>query len=127
MNMKIKMVRVIPELFDISEMSHWTEPQRKRVKKEMEWKRKRAFDREYKKLEKQISLLTLKGVEATSQVIEGIDIADEITKIIKKEKPYIVVIGSSKLKSKGLSRIRILGSVARKLSIESMYPLLIVK
>jgi nucleotide-binding universal stress UspA family protein len=127
MNMKIKMVRVIPRSLDISEMSHWTEPQRKRVRKEMEWKRKRAIDREYKKLEKQISLITLKGVQASSQVIEGIDVADEITKITKKENPYLVVIGSSKLKSKGLSRIRILGSVARKLSIESMYPLLIVK
>jgi nucleotide-binding universal stress UspA family protein len=34
---------------------------------------------------------------------------------------------SSRLKSKGLSRIRILGSVARKLSVESTRPLLIVK
>jgi nucleotide-binding universal stress UspA family protein len=127
MNMKIKMVRVIPRLFDISEMSHWTEPERKRVRKEMERKRKRAIDHEYKNLEKHTSLITLKGVQASSQLIEGIDVADEITKIAKKEKPYIVVIGSKKLKSKGLSRIRILGSVARKLSVESTYPLLIVK
>jgi nucleotide-binding universal stress UspA family protein len=127
MGMNIRLVRVIPQLLDISDMSHWTAAQRRRVKKVMEGKRKRARGREYKKLEKQISLINLKGVEARPLVIEGIDVADEITKIIKKEKPYIVVIGSSKLKSRGLSRIGILGSVARKLSVESTRPLLIVK
>ena len=60
-------------------------------------------------------------------MVEGIDVADEITKIAKKEEPYIIVIGSSKLKSKGLSRIRILGSVAKKLSIQSTHALFIVK
>lgn len=69
----------------------------------------------------------MKGLEVTTIVIEGVDVPDEIIKIIKKERPYIVVIGSSRLKSKGLSRIRILGSVARKLSVESTRPLLIVK
>ncbi len=127
MDMKVRLVRIIPQLLDISDMSYWTPAQRKRVKKAMEWKRKRAFEREYKKLEKQISRIRLKGVEATTLIKEGLDVADEITKIIKKEKPYIVVIGSRKLKSKGLSRIRILGSVARKLSFESPRPLLIVK
>jgi nucleotide-binding universal stress UspA family protein len=128
MDMKVRLVRIIPQLLDISDMSYWTTPaQRKRVKKAMEWKRKRAHEREYKKLEKQISRIRLKGVEATTLVKEGIDVADEITKIIKKERPYIVVVGSRKLKSKGLSRIRILGSVARKLSFESPRPLLIVK
>jgi nucleotide-binding universal stress UspA family protein len=127
MAMKVRLVRVIPPLFDISDMSLWTPPQRKRVKKAMELKRKRAHKLEYKKLEKQISLMRLNGVEATTLVKEGIDVADEITEIIKKEKPYIVVMGSRKLKSKGLSRIRILGSVAWKLSVESTRPLLIVK
>ncbi len=127
MSMSIMLVRVIPQLLDISDMSHWTPAERKRVKKAMESKRKRTRELEYKKLEKHISLVKRRGVQATSLVIEGTDVADEITKIIKQKKPYTVVIGSSKLKSKGLSRIRILGSVARKLSFESPRPLLIVK
>jgi nucleotide-binding universal stress UspA family protein len=127
MSMKVRLVRVIPQLLDISDMSYWTPAPRKRVRKDMEWKRKKAYELEYKKLEKQISIMKSKGVEATTLVKEGVDVADEITKIIKKKKPYIVVIGSRKLKSKGLSRIRILGSVARKLSVESPRPLLIVK
>jgi nucleotide-binding universal stress UspA family protein len=47
--------------------------------------------------------------------------------MIKTKNPYNVVIGSRKLKSKGLSRIKILGSVAKKLSVESLRPILIVK
>jgi nucleotide-binding universal stress UspA family protein len=93
----------------------------------MEWKRKRTYEFEYKKLEKHISLVNRGGVSATSLVIEGTDVADEITKIIKTKNPYIVVIGSRKLKSKGLSRIRILRSVARKLSVESPRTIQIVK
>ena len=126
-SMKVRLVRVIPQLLDISDMSYMTPVQRKKVKEAMERKRKRTYEREYKKLKKQTSLMKSKGIEATTLVKEGRDVADEITKIIKKEKPYIVVVGSRKLKSKGLSRIRILGSVARKLSVESTRPLLIVK
>jgi uncharacterized protein with PhoU and TrkA domain len=57
---------------------------------------------EYRKLEKRISSINLKRVKTTSLVIEGIDVADQLIKVIKKEKRYTVVIGSSKLRSRGI-------------------------
>lgn len=62
MGMSIILVRVIPQLLDISDTSHWTAAERKRVKKAMEWKRKRTHEFEYKKLEKNISLVNRGGV-----------------------------------------------------------------
>ena len=82
---------------------------------------------EYRRLEKQISSINLKRVKTTSLVIEGIDVADQLIKVIKREKPYIVVIGSRKLSSRGILKIRTPGSVARKLSMESTRPVLIAK
>jgi nucleotide-binding universal stress UspA family protein len=127
MGMKVRLVRIIPEVLDISTMSHWTPLQRKRVRKDIKWLKKRALEREYKRLQKQISMIQSRGVEASALVAEGVDVPEKIAEIIRKEKPYMVVVGSRKLKSKGLSRIRILGSVARQLSEESTRPLLIVK
>jgi nucleotide-binding universal stress UspA family protein len=71
-------------------------------------------------------MTTSRGVEASSLVLEG-DAAEKIVLTIKKEKPYLVVIGSNRLKLKGLSKIRALGSVARKLSEKSPRPVLIIK
>jgi nucleotide-binding universal stress UspA family protein len=123
----IMLIKIMPQLLDISDMSHWTPAQRRRVKKVMECRRKKVLEQEYRKLEKRISSINLKGVKATSLVVEGTDVADQLIKVIKKEKPYIVVIGSSKLKSRGILKIKMLGSVARKLSMESTKPVLIVK
>jgi nucleotide-binding universal stress UspA family protein len=126
MNMNIKLVRIVPEVLDFSSMSHWSPPQRSRVRRDVEWHRKQAIERDYKKLQKQLSIIRSKDVEGTAIVAEGNDVAEKIAEIIRKEKPYMVVVGSRKLKSKGLSRIKILGSVARKLSEESTRPILIV-
>jgi nucleotide-binding universal stress UspA family protein len=73
-----------------------------------------------------VSLANSSGVEASSLVLEG-DAAEKIILSIKKEKPYLVVIGSNRLKLKGLSKIRALGSVAKKLSEKSSHPVLIIK
>ena len=70
MGMSIFLVRVIPQLLDISDMSHWTAAERKRVKRVVDWKRKkRTHELEYKKIEKHISLVKRRGVQATSPVI----------------------------------------------------------
>ena len=73
-----------------------------------------------------VSLANSSGVEASSLVREE-DGAEKIVSTIKKETPYLVVIGSNRLKLKGLSKIRALGSVARKLSEKSPRPVLIIK
>ncbi len=126
LNMNIKLLRVVEEVLDVSTMSHWNNIERARVKRDIEKLRAQIRQKEYKKLEKLVSLYNSRGVEASSLVLEG-DAADKIVSTIKKENPYLVVIGSNRLKLKGLSKIRALGSVARKLSENSPRPVLIIK
>ena len=126
LNMNIRLIRVVEEVLDVSTMSHWNNIERARVKRDIEKLRSQIRQKEYKKLKKLVSLSNSSGVEASSLVLEG-DVAEKIVSTIKKEKPYLVVIGSNRLKLKGLSKIRALGSVARKLSEKSPRPVLIVK
>ena len=126
LNMNIKIIRVVEEVLDVSTMSHWNNIERARLKRNIEKDRAQIRQKEYEKLEKLVSLANSSGVEASSLVREG-DGAEKIVSTIKKEKPYLVVIGSNRLKLKGLSKIRALGSVARKLSEKSPRPVLIIK
>ncbi len=126
LNMNIKLLRVVDEVLDASSMSHWNNIERARVKRDVEKYRAKKREKEYKKLEKLISLTNSRGVEASSLVLEG-DAAEKIVSTIKRDNPYLVVIGSNRLKLKGLSKIRALGSVARKLSEKSPRPVLIIK
>jgi len=128
MNLEIRLVRIIPEILDIAAMSFWTAPERRRVRREVQIMKKNAYESEYKRLEKQMSLIDSKGVKGSAFVTEGTDVAEKITKQIKKERPYLVVLGSRRLRQRGrLARIQFLGSVARKLSEQSPAPVLIVK
>ena len=126
LNMNIKIIRVVEEVLDVSTMSHWNNIERARLKRNIEKDRAQIRQKEYEKLEKLVSLANSSGVEASSLVREG-DGAEKIVSTIKKETPYLVVIGSNRLKLKGLSKIRALGSVARKLSEKSPRPVLIIK
>ena len=126
LNMSIKLIRVVEEVLDVSTMSHWNNIERARVKRDVEKLRAQIQEKEYKKLEKLVSLANSRAVEASSLVLEG-DAAEKIVSTIKKENPYLVVIGSNKLKLKGLLKIRTLGSVAKKLTEKSPRPVLIVK
>jgi nucleotide-binding universal stress UspA family protein len=126
LNMKIKLIRVVDEVLDVSTMGIWNNIERARVKRDVEKNKAHIRQKEYKKLEKLVSLANSSGVEASSLVLEG-DAAEKIILTIKKEKPYLVVIGSNRLKLKGLSKIRALGSVAKKLSEKSSHPVLIIK
>jgi nucleotide-binding universal stress UspA family protein len=126
LNTNIKIIRVVEEVLDVSTMSHWNNIERARLKRNIEKDRAQIRQKEYEKLEKLVSLANSSGVEASSLVREG-DGAEKIVSTIKKETPYLVVIGSNRLKLKGLSKIRALGSVARKLSEKSPRPVLIIK
>lgn len=128
MNMKIKLVRIIPEILDFSVVSFWTEAERRRVKREVRMMKKKAVETEYGKLKKQLSLINSRGLEGSAFVKEGVDVVEEVVRLIKKEKPYLVVVGSKKLKQRGrLSKIQLLGSVARRLTEQSPQPVLVVK
>ncbi len=126
LNMNIKLLRVVEEILDVSTMSHWNNIERARVKRDVEKYKAKTREKEYKKLGKSVSLAKSRGIEASSLVLEG-DAAEKIISTIKKDNPYLVVIGSNRLKLKGLSKIRSLGSVARKLSEKSPRPVLIIK
>ncbi len=126
LNMNIKIIRVVEEVLDVSTMSHGNNIERARLKRNIEKDKAQIRQKEYEKLEKLVSLANSSGVEASSLVREG-DGAEKIVSTIKKETPYLVVIGSNRLKLKGLSKIRALGSVARKLSEKSPRPVLIIK
>jgi nucleotide-binding universal stress UspA family protein len=126
LNMTIKLIRITEQVLDASTMGIWNNIERARVKRDVEKYRAQIRQKEYKKLKKLVSLSNSRGVEASSLVLEG-DAAEKIVSTIKKEKPYLVVIGSNRLKLKGLSKIRALGSVARKLSENSPRPVLLIK
>ncbi len=126
LNINIKLLRVVEEVLDASTMSHWNNIERARVKRDVEKHKAKTREKEYKKLEKLVSLANSRGVEASSLVLEG-DAAKKITSVINKERPYLVVVGSRRLPSRGLSKLKTLGSVARKITEESKCPVLVVR
>jgi nucleotide-binding universal stress UspA family protein len=126
LNMNIKLIRVVQGVIDISTMAIWNNIERARVKRDIEKARAQIRKKEYKKLEKLVSRATAGGVEASSLVLEG-DAVEKITSVINKERPYLVVVGSRRLPSRGLSKLKTLGSVARKITEESKCPVLVVR
>ena len=126
LNMSIKLIRVVEETLDISTMGHWDNIKRAKVKRDVEKRKAQIREKENKKLEKLVSIANSRGVEASSLVLEG-DPAKKITSVINKERPYLVVVGSRRLPSRGLSKLKTLGSVARKITEESKCPVLVVR
>jgi nucleotide-binding universal stress UspA family protein len=126
LNMKIKLIRVTEQVLDVSTMSHGDNIERARTKRDVEKYRAQIREKEYKKLKKLVSLSNSRGVEASSLVLEG-DAAEKITSVINMERPYLVVVGSKRLPSRGLSKLKTLGSVARKITEESKCPVLVVR
>jgi nucleotide-binding universal stress UspA family protein len=126
LNMSIKLIRVVQETLDVSTMGHWDNIKRAKVKRDVEKHRSRIREKEKNKLEKLVSIANSRGVEASSLVLEG-DAAEKIASVIKKERPYLVVVGSRRLPVRGLSKLKTLGSVARKITEESKCPVLVVR
>ncbi|AIF85482.1 universal stress protein UspA-like protein [Candidatus Nitrososphaera evergladensis SR1] len=128
LNMEIKLVRVVPEVLDFSTMSHWNDVERKRVKKALDRYKKNVREQEAEKLQKHVSKINSKGIKASATVVEGVNAAEKIADLVRQERPYLVVIASKRLKLRGsLAKLRMLGSVARRISEESTSPVLIVK
>lgn len=78
-----------------------------------------------KLLSSQIDYCKKKGVNSFYKVITNGNVAEEILKVAKKKKADLVVIGSQGLH--GISRIKSLGSVSRKVSELADCPVLIVR
>ena len=126
LNMSIKLIRVVEETLDVSTMGHWDNIKRAKVKRDVEKHRSQIREKEKNKLEKLVSIANSRGVKASSLVLEG-DAAEKIASVIKKERPYLVVVGSRRLPARGLSKLKTLGSVARKITEESKCPVLVVR
>lgn len=126
LNMSIKLIRVVEETLDVSTMGHWDNIKRAKVKRDVEKHRSQIREKEKNKLEKLVSIANSRGVEASSLVLEG-NAAEKIASVIKKEKPYLVVVGSRRLPARGLSKLKTLGSVVRKITEESKCPVLVVR
>lgn len=77
-----------------------------------------------KMLKREIVRCDHKGISATYKVLEG-NVSDSILDYIKKNKATLVVIGSQGLS--GINKIKILGSVSRKVSELAPCPVLIVR
>ena len=84
LEMNMKIIRVAEETLDVSTMGHWDNIKRARVKRDVQKQRAQIREREYKRLEKLVSLADSRGVEASSLVLEG-DAADKILSTIKKK------------------------------------------
>jgi nucleotide-binding universal stress UspA family protein len=126
MNMKIIIVRVIDEMISASTMVQLRDVEREKITESMVRQLADQREQEYNNLKKQLSIANSKGVEASALVLEG-DVINRIMSTIEKENPYIVVVGSRKLQFRGISKLNILGSVARKLSEGSKCPILIIR
>jgi nucleotide-binding universal stress UspA family protein len=86
LNMRIKLIRVVEEVLDVSTMTHWNNIERAKVKRGVEKHRAQIRKGEYKKLEKLIFLANSRGVKASSLILEG-DAAEKIVSAIKKKTP----------------------------------------
>jgi nucleotide-binding universal stress UspA family protein len=73
----------------------------------------------------QIAYCGSKGVKAHYKIIVDGNIAEEILKVAKKKAADLIVIGSQGLH--GISRLKTLGSVSRKVSELASCPVLIVR
>lgn len=73
----------------------------------------------------QIAYCKSKGVDANYEMIMDGNIAEEILRAAKKKSIDLIVIGSQGLH--GISRIKTLGSVSRKVSELAQCPVLIVR
>lgn len=78
-----------------------------------------------KMLSSQVSYCKSKGVRAFYKIILDGNTAEEILRVAKKKQIDLIVIGSKGLH--GISRIKSLGSVSRKVSELATCPVLIVR
>jgi nucleotide-binding universal stress UspA family protein len=123
MHMGIIILRVMPHVIDHSSIIFLHEKEQNRIKRDMMKINKQVKLQIYNKLTKQLTMCSSEGVRASRVVVIG-DPVEKILSVARKEDPYLIIIGSRKLK--GLGRLRLLGSVARKISEQAKCPVTIV-
>jgi nucleotide-binding universal stress UspA family protein len=97
--------------------------QKKTMKKSLEMIKSATKHEAEKRILGKISVCKKAGIDAHYDILEGVP-SDMILKLIKKSDIDLVVMGSQGLS--GFSKIKVLGSVSRKVSEISSCPVLIV-
>ncbi|MFQ5920859.1 MAG: universal stress protein [Nitrososphaerales archaeon] len=123
MRMEIIILRVVPPVIDGPAFAFLSEKERKRIKRERARINREVKTQIHDSLEKQLTRCTSEDVKASGRVIIGEPI-EKILSVGGKEKPYLIVMGSRRLK--GMAKLKVLGSVARKVSEEAKCPVTIV-
>lgn len=75
-------------------------------------------------LSRQVSKCRAKGIKADSKMLSG-NIAEAILKHAKQKKATLIVIGSQGLH--GIQKVKVLGSISRKVSELASCPVLIIR
>jgi len=97
--------------------------QKKTMKKSLEMIKSATKHEAEKRILEKISICKKVGIDVRYDILEGVP-SDMILKLIKKSDTDLVVMGSQGLS--GFSKIKVLGSVSRKVSEISSCPVLIV-
>lgn len=124
MRMEIIILRVVsPVISDTTLYSFLSDKERRRVRRELTHVDKQVQSKIYDNLAKQLTACMSKNVKASRLVVIG-DPVEKILSVTQKENPYMLIIGSRRLK--GFGKLKILGSVARKVSENARCPVTIV-
>lgn len=123
MRMEIIILRVMPHVIDDSSIIFLHEKEQNRIKRDVIKINRQVKLQIYNKLAKQLTMCSSAGVKASRIVVIG-DPVEKILSVARREDPYLIIIGSRKLK--GLGKLRLLGSVARKISENARCPVTIV-
>lgn len=121
MRMEIIILRVI-HVFDFSTIP-LSYRERENLRKKLKDADRETKKHAYNKLAKQLTACVSEGVKAKRMVMIGGPV-ERILAIAAQENPYMIVMGSRKLK--GIGKLKILGSVARKVSENAKCPVTIV-
>ena len=127
LKMEIVILRVIPETLHVSDralhVAFLDRGERERFTGGLRRLNEEVKVEEYKKLTKLIDSCTAEGVKASRKIAVGNPV-EKILEVAVKEEPYLIVMGSKRLR--GLGKIRMMGSVARSVSELSKVPVMIV-
>ncbi len=107
---EVILLRVIPEM---------TYPQliataeREDIRRSAQEETNQLAEKEHRSLSRKAESLQKKGIKASAKVVQG-EPAETIIKITEKLKPYMVIMGGRRLE--GISKVKKLGSVTRKVA-----------
>lgn len=123
MHMEIIILRVLPYAMEDSTLALFDRKKQTKITRDLRQINKEVRYHIYNKLAEQLATCTSAGVKATRMVVMGLPV-EEILSVAQKEKPYMIIMGSRRLR--GFGKLKVLGSVAKGVSEEAKCPVTIV-